>query len=346
MMAGMGSLLKQQKKFLNLCGGQEAPDLDYLFTGKYNNIMKSELLPSLLIIFYTSTDLLFLDKLVEIMRRCFSQKAELLQHLKNVEILFDKNDIDSYNFLQFSLQELKHLTQCSEVWLVDFHAEPQGPDKEITKILKLLSDINILLYAGTSIDHKGRIQRDMSKEQVISPSRQKIFQFLYVYQPLISFIRDTQNQFAKVLYDPYYSEKTKQLTKTILEKIYQCLSEFCKLNEVNQKLLFEEMQLFLDEIEIDFGQMDLISNIFQDNKVLCQHVSEQLLEQIITYIKIYGRQERFLRIFLIIQKYKDTPILESQLKIIALFIPKTIGLEEYIDKYEYTLFGNFTKNHE
>jgi hypothetical protein len=52
----MGALLKATKKFTNYLE-REVPDLDTLLSGTMASIMKSELLPSLLITFYMTSDI-------------------------------------------------------------------------------------------------------------------------------------------------------------------------------------------------------------------------------------------------------------------------------------------------
>lgn len=52
----VGALLKSNKVFHNFLSS-EVPDLDTLMSGTHANIMKSELLPSLLISFYMTSDM-------------------------------------------------------------------------------------------------------------------------------------------------------------------------------------------------------------------------------------------------------------------------------------------------
>jgi len=66
----MGNLLKENKKFKNyLTPEEEIPDLDTLMSS--DPTIKLEILPSLLVTFYISTDVNLQDKLVMVMRRLF-----------------------------------------------------------------------------------------------------------------------------------------------------------------------------------------------------------------------------------------------------------------------------------
>lgn len=125
MMNSMGKYLKQQKKFTNYCSADiyEMPDLDTLMSGSQKDILKLEVLPSMLATFHISNDSTLLDKIMEVIRRMFSQKQELMDNLEQLEILFEQSEINSYYFLQQRLQELRIQTESSEVWLVEFSSE-------------------------------------------------------------------------------------------------------------------------------------------------------------------------------------------------------------------------------
>jgi hypothetical protein len=47
-----------------------------------------------------------------------------------VELLFDENEIICYHYLQYYLTQMYEVTECSELWLVDFLAEPEADSKE------------------------------------------------------------------------------------------------------------------------------------------------------------------------------------------------------------------------
>jgi hypothetical protein len=70
----MGKLLKQQKKFTNYCTPEiyEMPDLDTLMSGQHRDILKSDVASSLLLTFHCTNDSFLLDKIMEVLRRCFS----------------------------------------------------------------------------------------------------------------------------------------------------------------------------------------------------------------------------------------------------------------------------------
>ena len=176
-------------------------------------------------------------------------------------------------------------------------------------------------------------------------NRQKIFTFLSVHVPLINFIKDSQNQMAKILKDSNYMPQTRQFILELLREIYKCLTYFCKGNETNQNILSEFTDFFLDEISMDFGQMELVCSILHDNKFLCESFPESKLTQMTNFINLYGRQTRFLTLFRVIQSYKKQNLVENQVRVLQVFLPNNQSNQgdDVIDQNEFWLYGQFVK---
>ena len=107
----------KMKKFKSYTNEQEIPDLDVLLTGNNEdgqNVSKT-FLPSLLICFYVNEDFELDKKLLELLTKCFNQRYEIAQSLKELELLFEENDISSYNFIQQNTFMLRSTIDKSEV---------------------------------------------------------------------------------------------------------------------------------------------------------------------------------------------------------------------------------------
>jgi hypothetical protein len=98
-----------------------------------------------------------------------------------------------------------------------------------------------------------------------------------------------------------YRAEWKNTVLDLLKTIYQCLTNFCKSNRQNQNLLASHFELFVDEIEIDFGQTNLLCAIYEDNKFLCENITEKRIKDFLSYVKEFGRQSRFLDLLKVIQ---------------------------------------------
>ena len=128
-----------------------------------------------------------------------------------------------------------------------------------------------------------------------------IFNFVSGHVSLVNLLKDTQNQIAKLLKDPNFPFKAKKLLFDIYDATYGCLTNYCKNNDVNQKILFPFLDYFLDELENDFGQMKLICSIFKNNKHLCQNISD-VVKRVSSNIPKYGRQRRFMKFLQVSEK--------------------------------------------
>lgn len=49
------------------------------------------------------------------------------------------------------------------------------------------------------------------------------------------------------------------------------------------------MDFFIDEIVLDFGQIELVCAIIKDNKFLCENFPDTLLQNFLKFINLYGR---------------------------------------------------------
>lgn len=65
-------------------------------------------------------------------------------------------------------------------------------------------------------------------------------------------------------------------------------------------------------MELNLGQLDLINEIFRDNKRICIEKPGTVIDNIRKLIKTNGRQSRFLEFFILIQKVKKEFILSNQ----------------------------------
>ena len=95
----------------------EIKDLDRLLTGVHDENISSRksLFPSLIMMFFLTHDSKLECKLLEVMTRCFNQRKQFSVSLANLEILFDKTDVDNYLLLSTYSTKLRDICQKSEV---------------------------------------------------------------------------------------------------------------------------------------------------------------------------------------------------------------------------------------
>ncbi|EWS73528.1 inositol-triphosphate type 1 protein (macronuclear) [Tetrahymena thermophila SB210] len=354
------------------------PDLDTLITGKKDSIISSEILPSLLTTFYLTGDSVLEDKILEVIFNQSTQTEKLFQYLQNLEILFQRQDILPFKFLQVQIHKLRFLTERSEIWLNNYFQQTQiggNEIKELNEIIKILHNIDSLFFSSTRANENGTLiisrffreyQTQLSKQtnpyfieqiqqecnQELDRTRQKIFTFLQGHNPIIQMIKNSQNQMVKFVKQQDVSADSKIKIVQLLRYLYSILVHFCYNIEDNQKILAkpEYLSLFFDEISIDFGQFDLLNAIYFNNKPLCSSFPDSLLNQIKTAINQFGRQPRFIQILKIIQSYKSQDqsvtlhLIENQIRVFRWFIPSEFLEKDEVSEYSYLLYGQLDEN--
>ena len=158
------------------------------------------------------------------------------------------------------------------------------------------------------------------KSYTVSASRQNIMMYLKAYQPVLEISKDGLHTLNQVILDDEVSVGKKRLLVTLFKKVHEFLQQFCKGNETNQEILAEEKEKFLTYAHLDVGQIDLLCNIFEGNKGLCDKIQESFLEKFVSLIESEGRQAIFLKFFMVIQRSKDSYILENQIKVFRALI--------------------------
>ncbi|KAL4492562.1 hypothetical protein ABPG72_007675 [Tetrahymena utriculariae] len=314
------------------------------------NAIKQEVLPSLLFSFYMTKNYKVEDKVIEVLRNCFNQTNILFDNLYNLEVLFDQRDVVPYILLDQKIAKLRQFAEESEVWLTDFLRTQQVPDRmKQTQII--LNEINELFYYDLNIvddkiiipTYKISSEEKQTKRQ-IDKVRQKVFTFLQGHDHLIQLVKDTQNQMAKLLKSKNVSNPSKYSIYKLLSSLYKCLTLYCDNYEENQFILSKYTGFFLDEIQFDFGQLDLVCSIYKNNKSLCESFSDNIANVLINNITYIGRQPRFLKLFKIILSFKEksnrlpTNLIENQMKVIHWFLPKDNQDKNEVQRYQQLLY--------
>ena len=89
------------------------------------------------------------------------------------------------------------------------------------------------------------------------------------------------------------------------------------------RCLSEHLVVFLTNIHEEIGQVELISEIFRNNKKLCLERHGEVCDDILRLIKTNGRQAKFLELFRIIQVVNDEVLVANQKVVLnLLFYPK------------------------
>lgn len=335
----IGNLINQEeedttryllKKFKVYAKDKEIKDLDNLLTGvleeKYT--ISKTLYPSLIMMFYSTQDPVLECKLLEIIMLSFHQRLKFSNALKDLELLFDKDDIENYLHLSKTVREMKSICEKSEVWISEW-LNTGKIQQELNELKKKVVFL-IATFHSKSVESKleiNEIEIEVEEEEneflFINPVRQKIACFLEIHCVLIDFLKDAMHLLDKILKDERIELKDKEQWLALYKKIFLFLKYFVKDNQNNQELLNESLELFMFHMDLDLGQIDLICEIFKNNQGLCENIKMKTLNKFIYNIKTIGRREKFLNIFEILQTANQKPIFECQAKIINALLGTT-----------------------
>lgn len=111
------------RKFQNFTDDFEMPDLDSLLGKKMDGSVKAEVLPSLILCFFLNKNPSLENKILEVIMKCFNQRKEFCEKLKELEILFDPNDIKLFHLIKKKIERLRMLTERSEVFIFSYILE-------------------------------------------------------------------------------------------------------------------------------------------------------------------------------------------------------------------------------
>ena len=155
--------------------------------------------------------------------------------------------------------------------------------------------------------------RNRLKKDEIDEVKQNVFRHLKVYLPIVNLIRDNMHVVEK-----FQSNNARVLE--LFEAAISFLTGFVKNNPINQELISRYLKIFLYNISIRLGQIQLICEIFRDNLTLCTTKNSEVIKYLVRLITSKGRNIEYLEFFFIIQQVKNELIYVNQKLILDTFL--------------------------
>ena len=110
-----------KNKFHNFTKEFEIPDLDNLISKKdlvaNQSVKRAEILPSLLVAFYLTKESELESKILDVIMKLFNQRANFIENIRTLEILFNRTDTILYKLLKKKIERLRILAERSEAIL-------------------------------------------------------------------------------------------------------------------------------------------------------------------------------------------------------------------------------------
>uniref|UniRef100_A0A3Q1EZ36 Inositol 1,4,5-trisphosphate receptor n=1 Tax=Acanthochromis polyacanthus TaxID=80966 RepID=A0A3Q1EZ36_9TELE len=244
------------------------------------------------------------SRALHLLFRHFSQRQEVLQAFKQVQLLVTSQDVENYKQIKSDLDQLRSIVEKSELWVY----KRQGPDEGMDAGEGLSTDIcfphisssfvfllnvpsQILLRLSRLCVQEGLSGRKSKKQQ------QRLLRNMGAHAVVL-----------ELLQIPY--EKGEDLRmQDIMKLAHQFLQNFCAGNQQNQALLHKHINLFLNP-----GILEAITmqHIFMNNFQLCSEINERVVQHFVHCIETHGRNVQYLKFLQTIVKAENKFIKKCQ----------------------------------
>ncbi|TDG47572.1 hypothetical protein AWZ03_006011 [Drosophila navojoa] len=237
--------------------------------------------------------------------RHFSQRQEVLQAFRQVQLLVSDSDVESYKQIKSDLDILRQSVEKSELWVYKAKATDElgGTDAA--------GGADNLEYDAT-LSPEQRSEYQKVKEILIRMNK-----FCVTDGPVVKPRKHEQRLLRNVgvhtvvldlLQNPY-DEKDDVLMKELMCLAHEFLQNFCLGNQQNQVLLHNHLDLFLNP---GILEAKTVCAIFKDNLALCNEVTDKVVQHFVHCIEIHGRHVAYLQFLQTIVKAENQFIRKCQ----------------------------------
>uniref|UniRef100_A0A665X781 Inositol 1,4,5-trisphosphate receptor n=1 Tax=Echeneis naucrates TaxID=173247 RepID=A0A665X781_ECHNA len=250
------------------------------------------------------------SRALHLLFRHFSQRQEVLQAFKQVQLLVTSQDVENYKQIKSDLDQLRSIVEKSELWVYKRQGPDEGMDvgegsyhsysealfsKTVSNILTSSYNYRvvkeILLRLSRLCVQEGLSGRKSKKQQ------QRLLRNMGAHAVVL-----------ELLQIPY--EKGEDLRmQDIMKLAHQFLQNFCAGNQQNQALLHKHINLFLNP-----GILEAITmqHIFMNNFQLCSEINERVVQHFVHCIETHGRNVQYLKFLQTIVKAENKFIKKCQ----------------------------------
>uniref|UniRef100_A0A8D0AZ83 Inositol 1,4,5-trisphosphate receptor n=1 Tax=Sander lucioperca TaxID=283035 RepID=A0A8D0AZ83_SANLU len=255
------------------------------------------------------------SRALHLLFRHFSQRQDVLQAFKQVQLLVTSQDVENYKQIKSDLDQLRSIVEKSELWVY----KRQGPDEGMDAGEGLSTEPEHKKGDSGGADKPKKAESTSSynyrvvKEILLRLSRLCVQEGLSGRKSKKQQQRLLRNMGAhavvlELLQIPY--EKGEDLRmQDIMKLAHQFLQNFCAGNQQNQALLHKHINLFLNP-----GILEAITmqHIFMNNFQLCSEINERVVQHFVHCIETHGRNVQYLKFLQTIVKAENKFIKKCQ----------------------------------
>ncbi|XP_056137973.1 inositol 1,4,5-trisphosphate receptor type 2 [Lampris incognitus] len=246
----------------------------------------------------------------------FSQRAEVLQAFKQVQLLVSEQDVENYKQIKADLDQLRLTVEKSELWVEKsgYISEDLG-DRQA----KERNSEEVVLSPVQDGDIKPQI--DSNKANNYNIVKEILLRLSKLCHP-IKKSRIQQQRLLKnmgahtvvldLLQIPY--EKSDEKMNEIMTLAHTFLQNFCRGNAQNQVLLHKHLNLFLTP---GLLEAETMRHIFMNNYHLCNEISDRVVHHFVHCIETHGRHVQYLKFLQTIVKADGKYVKKCQDKVMT-----------------------------
>ncbi|TRY54966.1 hypothetical protein DNTS_020726 [Danionella cerebrum] len=254
------------------------------------------------------------SRALHLLFRHFSQRQEVLQAFKQVQLLVTSQDVENYKQIKSDLDQLRSIVEKSELWVY----KRTGPDSGLDT-----GEVN------ADAHHKGVLNSNRSEKPKVESTSSSNYRVvkeillrlskLCVLEGISGKKNKKQQQrllrnmgahsvVLELLQIPYEKGEDVQMQE-IMSLAHQFLQNFCAGNQQNQALLHKHINLFLNPGILEAVTMQ---HIFMNNYQLCSEINERVVQHFVHCIETHGRSVHYLKFLQTIVKAENKFIKKCQ----------------------------------
>uniref|UniRef100_A0A671X7H5 Inositol 1,4,5-trisphosphate receptor n=1 Tax=Sparus aurata TaxID=8175 RepID=A0A671X7H5_SPAAU len=230
----------------------------------------------------------------------FSQRAEVLQAFKQVQLLVSEQDVENYKQIKTDLDQLRLTVEKSELW-VEKSGAYNGEDLGVRQDIKPQIDSN----KANNYNIVKEILLRLSK--LCYPSKKS-----RVQQQRLLKNMGAHTVVLDLLQIPY--ETSDEKMNEIMTLAHTFLQNFCRGNPQNQALLHKHLNLFLTP---GLLEAETMRHIFMNNYQLCNEISDRVVHHFVHCIETHGRHVQYLKFLETIVKADGKYVKKCQDKVMT-----------------------------
>ncbi|XP_069694590.1 inositol 1,4,5-trisphosphate receptor isoform X4 [Periplaneta americana] len=265
--------------------------------------------------------------------RHFSQRQEVLQAFKQVQLLVSDSDVESYKQIKSDLDVLRQSVEKSELWVyksrsVEEHGKKKNKDEDEETVgerkisaKKTPPTLSSSDKQGSAIDldigpplHSDQAEEYRKIQQILIRMNKLCTQTVGgVVKPRKHEQRLLRNVGVHTvvldLLQIPYDKKEDVRMNSLMRLAHEFLQNFCLGNSQNQVLLHKHLELFLNP---DIREAQTVRAIFQDNSTLCNEVTEKVIQHFVHCIETHGKHVQYLKFLQTIVRAENSFIRKCQ----------------------------------